>query len=98
MVVDFGGGVVPRQQRNFGADSCECDEVFRLGHVQGLPINARRHSDHSPTCVAEGHCVYGFLHSPVIGGAVLRHRDYSGAHPLVLVAAIGTVLQRTRVE
>lgn len=80
VVLDLGGGVVPRQHGGLGADSGERDEVLGLGHVEGLAVDARRHPDHGAARVAEGHNVYGFLHRAAVGAAVLRHCDYSGPH------------------
>lgn len=82
MVFDLHGGVLPGEHGVLGVASGESDEVFRLGDVHRLAVNAGGDANHGPAGVAEGHGVYGILHGPVIGGAVLPHGDYSGAHVL----------------
>ena len=81
VMIDFGGGVVPGEYSVLRAQPSKCNEVLRLGNVDWLLVHTRRHANHNPAFVAERHNVYGFLHSPVISSAVLRHADHSGRHP-----------------
>lgn len=63
MMVDVGGGVVPGEDCGLWAASGEGDEVLGLGHVDGLPVYARRHTDDGAASVAEGDRVDGVLHA-----------------------------------
>lgn len=78
MVVNFGGSIVPGEDSTLRAQTRECDEILGLGHVQRLPVNARRHTDYRPASIAEWNRVYGFLHRAEISTAVVRHCDYPG--------------------
>lgn len=75
MVFDFGGGVVPGENRGFWRNPGECYKVLRLRNVDRLSVDARRDSDHRPARVSERHDVYGFLDGVVIGGGILG-QDY----------------------
>lgn len=71
MVLNFGGGVVPGENSELRSQTSESDEILRLGYVHGLPVDAGRDTNQSATRVAERDGIYGFLHRPVVAGAVL---------------------------
>lgn len=73
VVLNFGGGVVPGEHSELRSQTSESDEILRLGYVHGLPVDAGRDTNQSATRVAERDGIYGFLHRPVVAGAVLCH-------------------------
>ena len=78
MVANFGGGIIPSENGSLRVQTREGDEILGLRHIERLPVNPRRHTDHSPASIAEWNRVYGFLNRTEIRTAVLRHREHPG--------------------